>query len=198
MMNMKKRKIIIGSIIFLLFLTLVGIILYQKDSFRFKISYEYINYMEYNNGKKIKVSIPWHNPIQYVSERELIDFLKEGTGILYFGYNTCPWCRNAIPVLIEASQSQGIDKIYYADIHHLNLSSIREELYQIIDSYLEEEEGKKVLAVPDVYFVKNGQIVGEHRGTVDSYHNPYSPMNQDERKELLQIYKRYIKEIVYE
>lgn len=193
---MKKRKIIIGSITFLLFLTLIGIILYQKDSFRFKLSYEYINHMEYNNGKKIKVSIPWNNPIKYISEKEVINFLKEGTGILYFGYNTCPWCRNVIPILIESTKLMEIDTIYYVDIHHLDLSSIREELYQIIDSYLEEnEEGKKVLAVPDVYFVKEGKIVGQHRGAVDSYHNPYQEMKEEEKKELLNIYQEYIKEM---
>lgn len=194
-----KKKMICGSIIVLMLLVLIGVILYQNDSFRFKISYEYINYAEYNNGKKIKVSIPWNNPIKYISEKEVINFFKEGTGILYFGYNTCPWCRNAIPVLIEASQSQEIDTIYYADIHHLNLSSIRKELYQILDSYLEEdEEGNKILAVPDVYFVKEGEILGQHRGTVDSYYNPYQEMKPEEKKELLNIYQEYIKEIVYE
>lgn len=194
-----KKKMICGSIIVLMLLVLIGVILYQNDSFRFKISYEYINYVEYNNGKKIKVSIPWNNPIKYISEKEVINFFKEGTGILYFGYNTCPWCRNAIPVLIEASQSQEIDTIYYADIHHLNLSSIRKELYQILDSYLEEdEEGNKILAVPDVYFVKEGEILGKHRGTVDSYYNPYQEMKPEEKKELLNIYQEYIKEIVYE
>lgn len=192
-----KKKIIFASIIVLMILVLTGFILYHNDSYRFKISYEYINYMEYNNGKKIKVSIPWNNPIKYISEKELIHFLKEGTGILYFGYNTCPWCRNAIPILIESTKQMEIDTIYYVDIHHINLSSIREELYQILDSYLEEnEEGKKGLAVPDVYFVKEGKIVGQHRGTVDSYHNPYQEMKREEKKELLNIYQECIKEMV--
>ena len=195
MMYMKK-KLIFGSIILLVILALVGVVLYHDDSFRFKISYEYINHMEYNNGKKIKVSIPWDNPIRYISEKEVINLLKEGTGILYFGYNTCPWCRNVIPILIESAKLMEIDTIYYVDIHHLDLSSIRGELYQILDSYLRENEnGEKVLAVPDVYFVKEGKIVGQHRGAVDSYHNPYQEMKQEEKRELLNIYQEFIKEM---
>ena len=31
--------------------------LYQNDSIRFKLSYEYINLVEYNNGKKIKITV---------------------------------------------------------------------------------------------------------------------------------------------
>ena len=54
---MKKKLIIIGSV--LLFLILVVFFCYQNDNIRFKISYGYINYIEYNNGKKIKVDIPF-------------------------------------------------------------------------------------------------------------------------------------------
>lgn len=191
-----KKKILISAAVLTTFLIVGSFILYFNDSLRFKLSYEYINYMEYSNGKKIEVSIPIDNKIKYISEKELLDFLEDGTGVLYFGYNTCPWCRNAVPVLIDAVKENDIDTIYYADIHSLNMSSIREELYEILDSYLEEnEEGKKVLAVPDVYFLKNGSIVGEHRGTVDSYHNPYKGMTDEEKKELANIYQKFIEEM---
>lgn len=191
---MKKKMIVISSIV--ITLVLLGMILYHNDSFRFKFSYESINNVEYNNGKKIKVSIPLNNPIKYISEQELIQILKEKTGILYFGYNTCPWCRNVVPILIQSAQKMKVDTIYYADIHRLNLSSIREELYQMLDSYLEEDEnGKKVLAVPDVYFIKEGTIIGEHKGVVDSYRNPYEKMDNNQTEELVHIYQTYIKEM---
>lgn len=191
-----KRKILIGVIILVTFFVGGGILLYFNDSLRFKLSYEYINYVEYSNGKRIEVSIPADNRIKYLSEEELLKFLENGTGILYFGYNTCPWCRNAIPVLINTVRDNDIDIIYYADIHKLDMASIREELYKILDSYLEENnDGKKVLAVPDVYFLKKGKIVGEHRGTVDGYHNPYNKMNEKQKKELASIYQNYIKEM---
>lgn len=191
-----KKKILISLVIVFIILILGGIFLNFNDSFRFKLSYEYINFLEYNNGKKIKVNIPTDNKIKYVSEDEVIDLLENGTGILYFGYNTCPWCRNIVSPLIDAAKNNDIDIIYYADLHKLNISLIRGKLYKILDSYLrDDDEGKKVLAVPDVYFIRNGKIVGHHLGTVDSYRNPYDGMSKKQKKELLEIYYDLIKEM---
>lgn len=191
-----KKKILISVVVIFVLLILGGIVLYFNDSFRFKLSYEYINYVEYSNGKKIKISVPLDNRMKYISENELLNLLEDGTGILYFGYNTCPWCRNVVPVLIDTVKKNDIDTIYYADSHKLDMDSIRSELYDILDSYLREnEEGKKVLAVPDVYFIKDGEIIGHHIGTVDSYYNPYKKMSNKQEKELSEIYQKFIKEM---
>lgn len=190
-----KKKLIIISII----LVLLGIIcfcLYQNDSIRFKISYEYINIVEYNNGKKIKVSIPFDNKIKYLNEDNIMKYLKEETGVFYFGYNTCPWCRNAIPVLIDTVKENNIDTIYYIDIHKVKISNIKKELFNYLgDNLKEDEEGNKGLAVPDVYFIKEGKIIGHHIGTVDSYYNPYKEMTNKQKEELSNIYESFIKEM---
>lgn len=190
-----KKKILIITVIIVI-ISIVAIITYTDDELHFKISYEYINYIEYNNGKKIKVSIPANNKIKYVSNTELLDILNKQTGIVYFGYNTCPWCRNAVPILIDAIKKNNIETIYYADIHKLKLSSIKEELYLKLSQYLHEDnEGEKVLAVPGVYFLVNGEIVCNHTGTVESYHNPYNKMTNEQQEELLDIYDKCIKEM---
>lgn len=189
-----KKKLFIITVIIVLLLSIIIFFLYQNDSIRFKFSYEYINIMEYNNGKKIKVEIPYDNKIKYLNEEELLTFIKEGTGILYFGYNTCPWCRNVIPILIDTVNKNNIDTIYYADIHNLDISSIKEELYGILADYLRKnDENKRVLAVPDVYFIKNGKIIDHHLGAVDSYYNPYEKMTSSQQKELTNIYEELIK-----
>lgn len=188
----KKILIIIGIIVLLLGITIF--FLYQNDSIRFKFTYEYINLIEYKNGKKIKVNIPYDNRVKYLNEKETVTLLKEGTGVLYFGYNTCPWCRNIVPVLIEAVKENNIDNIYYADINKLNLSYNNKQLFNILNDYLKEnEDGKKVLAVPDVYFIKNGNIIGHQLGSVESYHNPYTEMSNDQKQELKNIYNEFIK-----
>ena len=110
-MYMKKKIIIIIPIMIIL-VSIICFVTYQDDQLRFKLSYEYINYMEYDNGKKIKVSIPSNNKIKYVSNTEILDILDSKTGIIYFGYNTCPWCRNAAPILIEAAKENNIETIY--------------------------------------------------------------------------------------
>lgn len=190
-----KKKIIIISVILVL-LGIISFCLYQNDSIRFKISYEYINMVEYNNGKKIKISIPYDNRIKYLNEDNIMKYLKEETGIFYFGYNTCPWCRNAIPVLIDTVKENNIKTIYYIDIHKINISNIKKELFEYLgDNLREDEEGNKGLAVPDVYFIKEGKIIGNHIGTVDSYYNPYKEMTNAQKEELSNIYESFIKEM---
>ena len=192
---MKKKLIIILTIV-LIILGIGFIYLYQKDTIRFKMSYEYLNMIEYNNGKKIKVSIPKDNRIKYLNEEELLKYLKTETGIFYFGYNSCPWCRNIVPVLIDAVKEKNIETIYYVDTHKLNLSNIKKELFEFLgDNLISDEEGEKVLAVPDVYFIKNGNIIGHHLGSVNSYRNPYTKMTTKQKKELKNIYKELIEEM---
>lgn len=191
---MKKKLIIISCI--LLLLGIIGLILYSNDSIRFKISYEYINMMEYDNGKRIEVDIPLDNRVKYLDEGNVLTYLKEKTGVFYFGYNTCPWCRNIVPVLIDTVKENDIDTIYYVDTHSLDLTSTKDELFSFLgDNLRSDEDGEKILAVPDVYFIKNGKIIGHHLGTVDGYYNPYKGMSGSEKEELASIYEGFIKEM---
>ena len=192
---MKKRLIIIGSII--LVILLMAFFFYSKDNFRFKLEYELVNKVELSNGKKIKVDIPIDNRVKYVkSGKELINILKNGSGIVYMGYSTCPWCRNAVPVLIDAVIKNNVDRLYYADIHHIDLNDVGEELFKTLDEYLKvKDDGTKVLAVPDVYAVKNGKILSHHRGCVEDYKNPFKGMTSKQKKELYDIYTDMIMEV---
>ena len=49
---------------------------------------------------------------------------------------------------------------------------------------LENDNGEKTLYVPDVYFVKDGKIIGNHLSTVDSQTDPYTPLTEGQIKEL--------------
>lgn len=189
-----KKKVFI--ILILIILGIGCFCLYQNDSIRFKYSYEYINMIEYSNGKKIKINVPYDNRIKYLDSHEVLTYIKEKTGIFYFGYNSCPWCRNVVPVLIDTVKENNIDTIYYIDTHKLDLSDIKEELFNFLGDNLRlDDEGKKVLAVPDVYFIKDGNIIGHHLGSVDSYHNPYNEMTTKQKEELKSIYQNLIEEM---
>lgn len=192
--NIKKAVIITAILCFLL--TVITIIIMKNDNIRFKIEYEYINHIPYENGRKISVSIPWNNKIKYIEGKEVIETLTTKTGIIYFGYNSCPWCRNIIGVLIEEAEKYEINTIYYVDVHSA-IDDTKEELKELLDEYLREDEEtkEKVLGVPDVYFVRNGKIVGHHRGAIKSYKNPYKGMNEAQKKELKDIYGNLIKEM---
>lgn len=88
-----------------------------KDEVRFKEEYEKLNGTTRSNGKKHKeVSILDDNNIVYISVDEAADILDDGSGIIYFGFSACPWCRNIVPVLLNAMNSTSLDKIYYVDV----------------------------------------------------------------------------------
>lgn len=101
---MSKKKIIMMVLLFVV-IVLAILIIYlcvnkDSDSIRFKKEYESLNAQE----KYIDVKIPKDNNVQYASFDDVMDVLNSGTGIIYFGFPECPWCRNALPVLLKAAK----------------------------------------------------------------------------------------------
>lgn len=91
----------------------------ESDAIKFKKEYESLNGKNSKNGThKIKsLKISEDNPIKYATYDEVIDVIKKGTGIIYLGFPECPWCRSALPVLLESAKDYKIDTIYYINIH---------------------------------------------------------------------------------
>ena len=87
------------------------------DEKKFKKEYEILNGTMRSNGEVNKeISIIEDNNIEYINVEKAADILKEGSGIIYFGFAACPWSRNAVPILLNAMQSTDLDKIYYVNI----------------------------------------------------------------------------------
>ena len=182
----------------------------KTDAIKFKEEYESLNGQTNDNGKEyIHIDVDKENPMKYSNYEEVMNILENGTGVIYFGFPECPWCRNAVPVLIDAAQEMGIDTIYY-----FNALSIRdkksldesgnivveedgteeykklvETLYDVLTPYegLNDESIKR-LYFPTVVYVKDGQILSSTIGTVDSQDDPYVALTQDQYNELKQIY----------
>lgn len=168
----------------------------ETDAMKFKKEYESYNGNQNSEGLKIELSISEENPIVYAGFDEIMEILKNGTGIIYFGFPTCPWCRNIVPVLIDAAKEQNIDKIYYLDPSSIrdNGTDQYEQLKSYLSNYLEvNSSGEKTLYVPDVYFVKYGKIVGHHLGSVNSQTSAYTPLTDIQHSELKLIYQNLIK-----
>ena len=105
-----------------------------EDEIKFKNEYESLNETKRSNGEiNKKIEIDTDNNIVYISIDEASDLLKEGSGIIYFGFSACPWCRNALPSLINAMKVTKLDTIYYVNLRPNDDSSkdIRAQ-YQII------------------------------------------------------------------
>lgn len=226
MMIDKDKKMFLGIILLLLaFVLFVGVLAFREkkeeivnntDALLFKTEYESLNnVVREKDGKTIKeLSISSTNPVDILTEEETIQFLENGTGILYFGFADCPWCRTLLPVLLSTLDNMSIGKLNY-----LNISSIRDTLalneknkvevkeegtkgyYRILELmdtvlepfYLETADGKKVdtkekrLYAPTIVGVKEGKIVGIHVGTVDSQASGYDVLTKEQEEELANL-----------
>lgn len=208
--------VILVSAIILVIIVLGGLFWYFEnkketnnivyDSEKFEKEYESYNGQENANGRKyLEIDVDDKNVIKYSSYDEIFSLLEKGTGVIYFGFPTCPWCRNLVPVLLDSSKEAGIDLIYYfnnkedRDTKELdedgNITTTKEgtsnyyKLVEKLESYLGEYQGLndnsvKRLYYPTVIFVKNGKIVDIHIGTVDSQDNPSVFLNDEQYKEL--------------
>lgn len=204
---MKKKSICVVTLLVLLFFTIFLVFLLKDehdytdddvadknitntDVLKFKEEYETVN----NNENSVQINISEDSPIKYLSYEELISKInKKENFVLYLGFPTCPWCRNIIPVLFDTANANN-NKVYYINTRELKSLSVDNynALYNLVYDYLEED---KVLYVPDVYFFKNGEIIGHHLGSVDSQTNPYVTLNEEQKNELKNIYQNLFNEI---
>lgn len=124
---------------------------------------------------------------------DMADFLtkleEKQSGIFYFGFSTCPWCIEAVPIMNEAAKEADVH-IYYIDKH---AESSSEELIQQVEEKLADrlqknEEGKPTLYVPYVIVLKDGEIIAEHMDTVPGHDAHERKMNEEEQSELKSIY----------
>ena len=188
---MKDKKLLIYSILLVIVIVIFVVLKmitnnYDKleDGTKFKTEYEALN-------TSIVMNIDEKNPIKYLTFEEVEELFQSGTGVIYFGFPSCPWCRNIIPVLFDVAKENKFDTIYYLNPRELKNNDFDKysKLLEILNPYLKEEDGKRVFTVPDVYFIKDGKVVGNHRSTVESQTDPKVSLNENQIKELSGIYK---------
>lgn len=188
-----KKKIFFITAIITVILILSGFYIYSKDPYRFKLEYEVYNNIKFSNGKIIKTSIPFDNKVKYVDIKEIKEILTKKTGVVYFGYPTCQWCRNIVPVLVDTVNNSKLDTLYYVNVEEVNTKEIK----TILDPFLKfNSEGEKQLYVPDVYFIKDGKILDHHIGVVDDYKDAFLGMNKEQKQKLSEIYQAGINKIL--
>lgn len=189
-----------------------------KDEEKFKKEYEALNdkYDEQRQMNYVNVDIKEDNNIIYSNAEEIIKLLESGTGIICFGFPECPWCRNAIPVLINTASEYSIKQIYYfnaydiRDTKHLdesgNIVTDKEgttEYYRILELLSDKvsvynglnDDSIKRLYFPTVVFVKDGKVVNLHVSTVDSQENPSIALTDNQKSELEKIYTEGINDV---
>lgn len=189
-----------------------------EDEIKFKNEYESLNNKKDSKDRDyMEVSIDEDNGMIYASFDQIYEILTEGTGVIYFGYPECPWCRNAAPMLIQAASNKGLNDIYYFNAREIrdtksldengNIVTEKEgteeyyKLIEVLSDYLGVYEGLnddniKRLYFPTVVFVLRGEIVGIHIGTIDSQTDPRVPLTEEQKSKFVNIYMNYIGKVL--
>ena len=196
-----------------------------EDMLTFKEEYEALNGKDNGAGEKYpSISIPEYNLIKYSSVEEIIELAEGGTGIIYFGFPSCPWCRNAVPELITVTLDKGVDIIHYLDLTDLRsiweiqegiaveIKQGKKEYYDLLrvfasiinpyvltdDDGTEYETGELRIYVPLMVFVKDGEIIGYHNTTVKlpEEQSPWDSLTPSQKEELKDLFRDLIDEML--
>lgn len=122
---------------------------------------------------------------------------EEASGILYFGYSTCPYCLQVVPVLNELAKKYG-QTVYYIDVYNEVDRISDAELDRYMSAYADfletDEDGEPVFYVPQVFVIVNGQVIDGHVGAVDSFDpSTQSSLTSEQSKELIYILESMIR-----
>ena len=216
--DLKRNSVKIILSLIILVIAGIAFIFLKPESMasRFKLEYESLNGQKTDDGREyMEVNINNDNKIVYADYKTIFDVL-DGTGVIYFGFPECPWCRNAVPILLEAAEESSIKQIYYLNNHDdrdtkvlkdgevitekegtSNYNKLLEKLGDKASVYegLEDKTIKR-LYYPTVVFVKNGEITDYIEGTVESQEDPYTALTKDQRQELKDKYKSAINNLL--
>lgn len=219
---MKKKQLII--VIFILFILFFLVFLFfnnkqenTEDAKKFKEEYEAYNGLKTEDDEVYPtVDVNKKNVMYYATSKEILTVLKEGTGVIYFGTPEDPWSRNAVNVLLQASEATALRRIYYLDlskkydiyeIKNKKAEKIKEasasyyEMVKLLDPYLNAyllydgektiDTGVKRIFMPFVIFVQEGKIISTREGTTSSHinnGNGFIKLTNSEQEELFNYY----------
>lgn len=231
----KKMMVMVGIVVVVLVIILVLVNVFKKDDIftvknedgiKFADEYEKLNSQTMEDGKEYpKVQIPSDNIIEYSTVSDILNiFNTNGDGVVYFGYSTCLYCRNAIQVLIDTAKESELDVIHYIDISEvwdeyeldennkvIKTKEENEKYYELLDALgdelimdymLESTDGKEIsvgvkrIEVPLVIFITNGMVSSYNKGTLFSQEDPLVEMDASQIQGLSEIYGYGIGDVV--
>lgn len=117
-----KRKILFSC--YAICMLLMSVILAWRASSGYVFAYEYnsMNGKENADGETyMNLSVDIDNPFIVSTDSDIIAAIDGGyTGYIYFGYPTCPYCRNTVSVLIDELKENGIRRVLYCNLKKYN------------------------------------------------------------------------------
>lgn len=203
----------VGVVAFCIYSILVKSNIEESDAIKFRNEYMELNdTVASGNETYLNVTISESNTVQYVTLEKAISLIKNGRGVIYFGFPTCPWCRTLVGSLTKIAEEEE-ETIYYVNIKDVRSSFTLEdgkvnklndgteeyyELLELLDGYLEEfiledeagnqyKTGETRIYAPTIVAFNEGKITGFHEGTVASQISGYDKLTSDQTEELEKI-----------
>lgn len=149
----KKQGLALISLGSLIIILVIMLMYKTSDAKKFKEEY---------NLASIK------NKFVYKDEKKVIDILKNGTGIIYFGFPECPWCQQYVKYLDAVANESSIKEVVYLNVLQIRKDNTKEyqELVEILKEYLNKDENNNPrIFVPHIVAVKDGKILGSNNET---------------------------------
>ena len=204
------KKILLGLLMIAAVISLTGCNDEKKvektDALKFKEEYEKVNGEEVYGKKARELDIPEDNPFVYATAEEVVEMIEdEKTFAVYFGFNTCPWCRATVSTLIDVADDLGLKKIYYVDVKEIRnmlevvdgevttkiegsdgYMELLEKLDDVLDDYnLTDENDKEVdtkmkrIYAPNIVSIVEGKAEKMTTGTSDKLDDPYGKLTAE-------------------
>lgn len=125
-------------------------------------------------------------------------FENKQSAVIYFGFPSCPWCLEALPILNEVAKSKDIEILYVMtrdkERNLLYSDDQKATILKYIGEYEDrDKEGNLSIYVPLVIVCENGEAVKGHLGTVESHDAHERVMDEKEKSELKEIYLEMFK-----
>ena len=133
------------------------------------------------------------NLYEYSTYDNIIDTIKDGTGIIYLGFKACALCQEITPILNDVAKEKNIEEILYYDFKDMRDNNTLEyqELAKLLYEYIkEDDEGNKRITAPTIVFVNKGNIAAIYIGTLNS--NSEEIMTEEEKDNLKQNFESLI------
>lgn len=113
----------------------------------------------------LEYSISKDNPFEYVTIDEVLNILESQSGIIFFGTPDSDMCVSNAKILNQILSSKNISRVYYYNpkiIQEKNTKKYKQLIKKLENHLDNDDEGKPYLYLPDVYFVKHGEIIGHN------------------------------------
>lgn len=195
----------------------------QTDGIKFKEEYEKLNGKKNNQGKKYReITIDSKNKMVYKTTEEVLNLIdKKKSFVLYFGFDTCPWCRSVLPTLASISKELN-QEVYYIDVKDIrdtfeldddnkpklvkkgskDYSKLLEKLEPVLEDYTLTDSdnndikvGEKRIYAPSIVSVIDGKAKELTTGISDKQTDGYMKLTKEMEKETYNKIKKVLKQV---